>query len=173
MLHAKAEEVPLTHITSPEIRRIIKELSEALRGTSDGIGIAAPQLGYALRMFLASEEALKWEEAKKMEDAERKKKKWEHVVFINPVITKASRKKLDELEGCLSVPGTYGHVPRAEKVTIEAYNEKGEKFMRGATKLYARLMQHEVDHLNGMLFLSKATKLQKISKEERAQQTAS
>lgn len=165
MLHAKAAEVPVDSISTPEIQAIIKDMSEALRKTADGIGIAAPQIGYSLRIFLASEEALHWEETDKHEEEDRKKKKWEYYVFINPVITKTSRKKVVEAEGCLSVPGIYGRVDRAEKVSIEAYNEKGEKFSRGASRLYARVMQHEIDHLEGVLFLDRAKTLIKPKKD--------
>lgn len=139
-------------------------MAATLRSTPDGIGIAAPQIGYSLSMFLASEEALKWEEAAAMEKSTRKKKKWAYYTFINPHITKTSRTQTDEPEGCLSVPGTYGHVRRAEKVTITAYDETGKKFTRGASKLYARLMQHETDHLNGILFISKARDIRAVDK---------
>lgn len=139
-------------------------MSDTLRKAPDGIGIAAPQIGYGLRMFLASEEALRWQEAEKMPDEERKKKMWQHFVFINPVIVKISKKKTHGMEGCLSVPGKYGKVDRAEKVTVEAYGENGKKFRRGATQLFARVMQHEVDHLNGILFIEKAGELVDIQK---------
>lgn len=164
VLHERAAEVPVEAISSPKIQSIINEMSEALRKTPDGIGIAAPQIGYPLRIFLASEEALRWDETDQHEPEDRKKKKWEYYVFINPVIIKTSRRKIIEAEGCLSVPGVYGRVERAEKVSIEAYNEKGEKFTRGTSKLYARVMQHEVDHLEGVLFIERAKTLMRPKK---------
>lgn len=166
VLHTKTEAVPLAHISSPEIKRILREMAVALRATSDGIGIAAPQIGYSLSIFLASEEALKWEEAVAMDEKERKKKHWDYYTFINPVITKRSRTTREQPEGCLSVPGTYGTVRRAEKVTITAYDETGKKFTRGASKLYAQLMQHETDHLSGVLFISKARNLHAVDKSK-------
>jgi peptide deformylase len=165
VLHWRAEEVPAEEIPSGNIQQILKEMQGALSKTSEGIGIAAPQLGYSLRIFVASEEALRWEEARTMPEEERKKKKWEYYVFINPVIKKTSSKKIHELEGCLSIPKTYGIVERAEKVTVEAYNEKGGFFTRGTSRLYARLMQHEIDHLNGVLFIEKARDIRRIVPE--------
>ena len=162
VLTQKAHPVPLADITTPKIRQIIREMSEALAASPEGIGIAAPQIGYSLQIFLASEEALSIDESRKMTEKERKAKKWEHYVFINPIITNYSKKKHKDLEGCLSVPGKFGTVERSEKVTIEAYDAHGKKFRRGASKLYARLMQHDVDHLNGHLFIEKARGLVNI-----------
>ena len=72
-------------------------------------------------------------------------------IFINPKITKISKKKKTVKEGCLSVTGVFGVITRAEKVTVEAHNEKGEKITRGASGLLAQIFQHEMDHLNGIL----------------------
>ena len=164
VLHMPAEKVPIADIPGKKIQRIIQEMKEVLRKTADGIGLAAPQIGYSLQMYLASEEALWW---KKNHGDEVKKKNtentWDYYVFINPVLVKASRKKVSEAEGCLSVPGTYGAVERSEKVTVEAYDEHGNKFIRGTSSLYARVMQHEVDHLNGILFIAKAKNVKHIT----------
>ena len=166
ILQGVAYPVPIEDIGSAKIKTIIKRMSEALRNSADGIGIAAPQIGEPLQIFLASEEALKYDKAKEMEEDDRNQHHWEYYVFINPVITNYSRKKLREMEGCLSVPGKFGVVERSEKVTIEAYDEHGQKITRGASKLYARLMQHEVDHLSGHLFIEKAKDLVDIRKKK-------
>lgn len=171
VLHVRASEVQVEDISSKKIQRVIQEMKDVLRKTSDGIGIAAPQIGYSLRIFLASEEALCWKktddsihnaDSHKEKEIGEKKKEWEYYVFINPVIKKISQKKIFEVEGCLSVSGTYGRVSRAEKITVEAYNEKGLKFTRGTSGLYAKVMQHEIDHLNGILFIEKARNLKHI-----------
>ena len=93
---------------------------------------------------------------------DRKKKQWTYYTFINHIIRKSSKKKTSETEGCLSVPKTYGTVERSEKITVEAYDETGKKFQRGTSKLYARVMQHEIDHLNGILFIEKAKNIKNI-----------
>lgn len=162
VLHKHASEVPVEEISSKKIQRILSEMREALSSTEEGIGIAAPQVGYSLRIFLASEEALHWEKLRKIEAEERKKKQWVYYTFINPVIKHISKKKLRDTEGCLSVPGMYGTVDRSEKVMVEAYDEHGIKFERGTSRLYARVMQHEIDHLNGVLFIEKAKNIKKI-----------
>ena len=162
VLHTHAAEVPLNEITSKKIQHILKEMDAALRSTSDGIGLAAPQIGRSLQIFLASEEALRWNEFEDMPREERKKKEWAYYTFINPRIKHASKKKTRDTEGCLSVPKTYGAVERAEKVTVEAYDEHGKKFQRGTSGLYARVMQHEMDHLNGILFVEKAKNIKKL-----------
>lgn len=157
VLREQASEVPLEEITSPQIQRLIGDMDAALRRTEDGVGIAAPQIGVSRRVFLVSEEA-------KFIDSERTREKehqWEYHVYINPVITKLSKAKVSDVEGCLSVPGKYGVVPRPEKVEIEAYDETGRKFSRGASRFFARVLQHEMDHLNGTLFIDKATEMLK------------
>ena len=169
VLRAETKAVMLTEIGSPEINKIIKTMSRALSNAPDGIGIAAPQVGISLKIFLASEEALRAKTAtvKTETDQKETKKQWEHYVFINPKILKYSRKRAVSTEGCLSVPGLYGIVKRSEKVKIEAYDKYGKKFQMGAAGLFARLLQHEVDHLNGALFIDKAEKVVKIHNENK------
>lgn len=167
VLHKIAKEVPNKDIVSPRIQRIIHDMSDTLRASEDGIGIAAPQIGISLRIFLASEEALVIDKNVKhsvSNNAEGKKdqKEWQHLVFINPQLLKSSRKKINNSEGCLSVPRTFGTVPRAEKVKVAAYDEHGKKFERGASGLFARLLQHELDHLDGHLFLEKAREIHRV-----------
>lgn len=163
VLHQNASEVPVEEISSKKIQRILREMQETLSSTEEGIGIAAPQIGYSLRIFLASEEALRWDEAADIPKEERKKKQWAYYTFINPVIKNISKKKISDVEGCLSVPQKYGAVERAEKVSVEAYDEHGKKFQRGTTQLYARVMQHEIDHLDGILFIEKAKSIKHIT----------
>ena len=88
------------------------------------------------------------------------------LIFINPKITKVSKTKQLLEEGCLSVRYVYGKVSRPEKVTIEAYDEDGKKFSRGFSGLLAQIVQHENDHLNGILFTDKAIDIQEISRDE-------
>lgn len=174
ILHKIAKEVPIKDITSPRIQRILHDMSDTLRASDDGVGIAAPQIGVSLRIFVASEEALALDKknvgsskSDAMSDTkeEIKEKEWQHFVFINPKLLKASQKKFDDSEGCLSVPRVFGTVPRAEKVKVVAYDDHGKKFERGASGLFARLLQHELDHLDGHLFLEKARETHRIEKK--------
>ena len=88
------------------------------------------------------------------------------MIFINPKITKTSKEKQNLEEGCLSVRYFYGKVERPKKATIEWTNENGEKLSRGVSGLLAQIVQHENDHLDGILFTDKATELVEITPEE-------
>lgn len=158
VLRARAAAIPLSDITSVRVRSLISEMSEALAAASDGVGLAAPQVGESLRLFLVSEEAFAIDRGE-AHDETGKKKQWAHHVFINPVMKKFSRRKADMAEGCLSVPGRYGVVARNEKVFLEWFDERGEKHRRGFSKFAARVMQHELDHLEGVLILDRAKKM--------------
>ena len=107
-----------------------------------------------------------------MEELKKNKRAraWKQLVFINPRITKTSKKKNLLVEGCLSVSDPsgkliYGQVERFEKLTVEAYDASARKFTRGASELFAQVIQHELDHLNGALFTDKAKEIKKIDVE--------
>ena len=166
VLRETAKEIALTEIKTPKIKEILKKMTAALSKAQDGVALAAPQIGLPLRIFIVLKEYTENKTAKELKEIQEKKDektKTEIVTFINPKITKISKKKQTVKEGCLSVTGVFGIIARAEKVTVEAYNEKGEKFTRGASGLLAQIFQHEMDHLNGILFIDTATNLEKIS----------
>ena len=177
VLRQAAKEVPVEKIKTPKIQELILQIKETLRNTDDGVGLAAPQVGESLRIFLVSEEAEYVDNKKLLEGEERKtkdtltsqeqtkKRDWKHFVYINPVVKKISKSKIEYPEGCLSVPGQFGFVKRSEKITVEAYDETGKKFTRGASKFFARVIQHELDHLNGILFIDKVEKFIDMSSE--------
>ncbi|OHA46245.1 MAG: peptide deformylase [Candidatus Taylorbacteria bacterium RIFOXYD2_FULL_36_9] len=161
VLRKNAESVPLKEITSPKIKKIIADMKTALESQTDGVAIAAPQIGVPLRIFVVSKRAeIIIKELKDISEAEMKKMK--DLVYINPEIKKLSRTKVQLDEGCLSVRYLYGKVKRAEKVTITAYDENGEKFTRGVSGLLAQIFQHETDHLNGILFTDKAENIVEV-----------
>ena len=167
ILREKAVAVPVDEITSEKIRTIIADMAAAMAEQKDGIAIAAPQIGVSLQIFLVSNSLLRraLSEDGLTENSRRADEK-DILVFINPTIVKASRKKKEVEEGCLSVRWLYGKVSRATKVTIRAYNEKGEKKERGASDLLAQIFQHEIDHLNGVLFTDAAHEIWEMSEEE-------
>ena len=162
VLRETAQEISLTEIKTPKIRSILKKMTDALSTAKDGVALAAPQIGIPLRIFIVLKEYTENKTAQELKEIKEKKVKPEIVVFINPKITKISKKKQTSKEGCLSVMGIFGTVARAEKVTLEAYSEKGEKFSRGASGLLAQIFQHEMDHSNGILFTDTAVNLEKI-----------
>lgn len=143
-------------MASSGIKDIIKDMKEALSFTRDGIALAAPQIGKSIRLFVVSPKAFPEESAQK-----------EQLVYINPRIIKKSAKKVALEEGCLSVHRVFGIIKRHEKVTIEAYDENGKKFRRGASSLLAEIFQHETDHLDGILFIDSAKNLHELDTNTR------
>lgn len=119
------------------LRKVIRRMFE-LMYEANGIGLAANQVGLPFRFFVVNLNA-------------RPGNDDEELVFINPVITKPKGSLVGE-EGCLSLPGLYGNVHRPEKVTIEAFDLKGQGFKIELDDLQARVVQHEVDHLDGVMF---------------------
>ena len=147
VLRATAQEVPVEDITTQTIQEEIADMQEALAGESDGVAIAAPQIGISKRIFVVSGKVFReYEDDPMPKDA----------IFINPETIKVSKEKEWMDEGCLSVRPKYGKVERSLKATIRAYNEKGERIERGASGLLAQIFQHETDHLNGILFIDSA-----------------
>ena len=155
-LSTVASEVPLADITSPRIQKIIKNMRQALATQADGVGLAAPQIGVSLRIFIVSGKIFhpEWRRFEGLKSSEIPTP--DDLVFINPEIVKLSKKTKLLNEGCLSVRPYYGDVERSLNATVRAWNEKGEVFVRGASGLLAHIFQHEVDHLNGILFIDKA-----------------
>lgn len=145
VLRAKAQEIP--ELTD-EIKQFIKDLTYTMY-EEDGVGLAAPQVGKSWRIFVVDPY---WYREGHGKDPK---------VFINPVLKNFSGEEVGE-EGCLSVPGIYGKVPRAEKIVIEGLDENFQKVSIEATGFFARSLQHEFDHLEGILFIDKIPPLQRI-----------
>ncbi len=106
----------------------------------DGIGLAASQIGVLKRIIIIV-----------FND--------KIIILLNPVLSKKSWSKETDEEGCLSVPSVYGLVKRHQKIFVTAYNQEGEKIKFEASGLLARIIQHEVDHLDGVLFIDKLLKI--------------
>ncbi len=138
----------LSQIAAPinEFGNTLAELVERMAGTLDevgGIGLSAPQVGSSLRIALA-----------KLDDGAIS-------AFINPTITASARPGFVQ-ESCLSIPGVVGHVTRATMVTVSAQNVHGELFEMQLSGMPAVCLQHEIDHLNGVLFIDRLNVLQKL-----------
>ncbi len=154
ILRQKAKEVPVKEIKNKKIQSIIKRMAEILSAAEDGVALAGPQIGESLRIFIVKQPIL----GSKTSGADKKPP----LVFINPVLKKISQKKQLVNEGCLSTMKIYGVIKRAEKVKVTAYDENAKKFTRGASGLLAQIIQHEIDHLNGILFIDKAIRLERV-----------
>lgn len=133
VLGQMAREVDLEELGSPEIQSVIDDLVATLRSTT-GVGLAAPQIGESLRICVVDKPL---------------------TVLVNPVITPFGEEVDSSWEGCLSVPGMRGEVRRPQTVRVEAIGRRGQKIDALWTKFRAIVVQHEVDHLNGILYVSR------------------
>lgn len=134
-----------------------------------GVALAAPQVGEPLQLFIVSGKALARDKRNALDepedeegfDAEPPKElpPLPDQIYINPQLVKLSRGRTDKHEGCLSIRGKWGIVPRAEKMTVRAYDEEGRPFTRGTSGFLAHVIQHEMDHLEGILYIDKAKEL--------------
>ena len=122
-----------------EIRKLAEDMFETMEA-AEGVGLACPQVGKSIRMFVLT-----------ADDNVRR-------VFINPQIIKTSEEVGDYDEGCLSIPQVYETITRPLKVTVQALNENGKPFTLEADGLLARIIQHEYDHLDGILYIDRGDK---------------
>lgn len=152
VLRQKAEPVPRELFNTEELKRIIAHLSAALRETENGVAIAAPQIGIPYRIFVVAGFVIAGN-PRNLEDPD--------IPFINPTLTRKSIRTAWIDEGCLSVPHCYGKAKRSLKASVSAYDIQGKKFERGGTNLLAQIFQHEIDHLNGILFIDHAREVEK------------
>ena len=145
-------------ISSKFIQAIIKDLVNSMR-FHELVGMAAPQIGLDLRIFVT--EIRKTKTRKSIEKDPLR-------VYINPHIVSFSREKSVGYEGCGSVASSqlFGLVKRAQRVSVKAQNEQGEYFSLNAKGLLARVIQHELDHLDGIVFLDKVTDTKKLMDRE-------
>lgn len=163
ILRKIAKEVPLEEVKSAAIQNIIKKMKLAVSEREEAAAVAAPQIGQSLRIFVVSERALM--KPKDIPPKPEEKKEYGHIVFINPKILKKSRQQKILSEGCLSVENIYGAIKRSDKIKVEAYDENGKKFVKSGKGLFSQVIQHEMDHLDGILFTDKAIMLRKYDKQ--------
>ena len=177
ILRKIAKQVPIKNISTRKIKTIIRRMTKALDVEEDGVAIAAPQIGENLRIFVVSKKIFeiiadekrnletqtgKNSKRENLEDFKKEKPDYKDMVFINPEILKTSKEKMIVEEGCLSVRWLYGKVKRSEKTLVKAYDENGKLFTLGGSGLLSQAFQHEIDHLDGILFIDKATSLKEM-----------
>lgn len=174
-LRMVASAIPLDEIGSAHIRTLIEEMKHLLSKEKHGVALAASQVGEPIRLFIVSGAALSHGARTSPDepDADESEEAADgpllpDQVYINPEIVKMSRSKKDKHEGCLSIRGKWGMVPRAEKVTLRAYDEHGARINRGASGFLAHIFQHEMDHLDAILYTDKAKELYDDEKNEQS-----
>ena len=130
---------------TPEIHELIKDMIETMKD-AQGAGLAAPQVGESIQLVIFGVD-----KNERYPDAEEVP----FTVLINPVITPLTQEKEDDWEGCLSVPGMRGVVPRYKTINYKGFDQYGNEINRNAEGFHARVVQHECDHLIGILYPSR------------------
>ena len=148
-LKNKSSEVKLFDIN---LKKIVKDMFDTLNDSGNGIGLAAPQVGVKKRIVIVDL---------------KENNKSSPVIFINPVIVKESREREVNEEGCLSIQGYYAEVERAKEVDVEWYDLEGEKVTKTFSGLFSICIQHEIDHLDGILFIDYLSRLKRRRANEK------
>ena len=139
------------------LQKLIDDMFETLRA-APGVGLAAPQIGQSLRLVVVE-----------YADEEQENAKPKKYVLINPEIVKTSHETVMATEACLSLPNLAGDVERHESITVKAKNRYGKPMKITVRGWLARIFQHEIDHLNGVLYIDRATNMYDLTDEEMAE----
>ena len=139
ILRQKARELTREDILNPKFKKLMADMAETML-KKDGFGLAAPQINQSIRLVTVNNNG-------------------EIAVFLNPKILKKSWRKNIAEEGCLSIPNVFLPIKRHSAITLEFLNLAGDKQILKTKDLLARVLQHEIDHLDGILFIDKAEKI--------------
>jgi peptide deformylase len=150
VLRQKARQVQASEVKTAGFQKLIDDMCDTMEEYS-GIGLAAPQVHEDLRLFVAGY------------DNEEGDPAFPRIVLINPVITMVDPEVVEDWEGCLSIPEIRGKVPRAREIRVSALDRHGKKIEMKARNFIARVIQHETDHLDGVLFLDRMESLESLS----------
>jgi peptide deformylase len=140
VLRTRARELDPTEIRTAVFQKLVDDMIETMT-EYEGIGLAAPQVHEGVRLFVAGIDG-------KGDDLKV-------VPFINPVITPIGEERVEDWEGCLSIPDIRGKVPRAREIVVKALDRRGKPFELALKNFPARVVQHETDHLDGVLFFDR------------------
>ena len=154
MLRQRARSLSLAEIASQEIQNLIEAMRTCMR-EAPGVGLAAPQVGLSLQLAVIEDRAEYHTDVLANQLRERERLPVPFHVIINPTLTALTDEKVDFFEGCLSLPGFSALVSRARSVRVECLNEQGKKKAIEASGWYARILQHEIDHLHGGLYIDR------------------
>jgi peptide deformylase len=150
VLRGKSRAVDRRDIKGPVVQRLIDDLIETMT-EYQGVGLAAPQVHEGLRILVASL------------DAGDEGRTSEPVAIINPELSAVGSELVEDWEGCLSIPDIRGRVPRAREVVVRAFDRHGERVDLRAQDYAARIIQHETDHLDGILFLDRMRSFESLT----------
>jgi peptide deformylase len=148
VLRTKAKPIDRSQIKHPALQRLIDDMVETMI-EYHGVGLAAPQIHESVRVFVASIDPA----AAESERPENERP--EAMAIINPEITPVDGETIEDWEGCLSIPDIRGRVPRARSIKLRAFDRNGERLELRFRDFSARVVQHETDHLDGVLFFDR------------------
>jgi len=157
LLRAKARAVDRSEIRGADIQKLIDDMIATMREYR-GVGLAAPQVHEGLRLFVAD-----LDQAEGEEDDQGPTERNEPLVVINPEVAFVGREIVEDWEGCLSIPDVRGRVPRSRELTLRALDRRGGRIELRAHDFPARVIQHETDHLDGILFFDRMRSLESLT----------
>jgi peptide deformylase len=143
VLRAKARPLEKSEIRAVVVQKLIDDMIDTM-AEYHGVGLAAPQVHERLRIFVAA-----------LDDGDEDEGEAEPIALINPEITVVGADLIEDWEGCLSIPDVRGRVPRAREIKVRAYDRRGDRLELRAHDFPARVIQHETDHLDGVLFFDR------------------
>ena len=155
VLRARARALDASEIVSAGIQRLIDDMFETMR-EYQGVGLAAPQVHERLRLFVAGF-------ASAPEDEDEEQERVPRMALINPEITPVGGEVVEDWEGCLSIPDIRGRVPRAQQIVVRAFDRYAKRIELRASGFTARVIQHETDHLDGVLFFDRMKSLESLT----------
>jgi len=154
VLRQRARRLTLAEIQSREIRKLVDEMRETMR-SAPGVGLAAPQVDRSVQIAVIEDRQEYLKDATPEHLAERERRPLPFHVIINPQIVALGDVRKEFFEGCLSLAGFTAVVNRAYRVRVDCMDERGKAKQIEATGWYARILQHEIDHLDGTLYLDR------------------
>jgi peptide deformylase len=154
VLRQRARPLLEEEITLAETQHLILAMQETMRD-APGVGLAAPQVGLGLQLAVIEDRPEYAKDIAAERLAERERQVVPFQVLINPTIVERSEEQVEFFEGCLSLAGFSALVKRSRQVTVEYWDDRGEKRRLEAQGWYARILQHEIDHLNGRLYIDR------------------
>src|SRR3954447_20919383 len=166
VLRARAKTIDPADIKSPRIQQLIDDMFETMQEYS-GVGLAAPQVHQGVRLFVAGfpprRRPADAADGADDEDEADAGTAVPLMAIINPEITVLTEDLVQDWEGCLSIPDVRGRVPRAREIEVKAYDRKGRRVSLHARNFTARVIQHETDHLDGVLFFDRMESLETLT----------
>jgi peptide deformylase len=154
VLRARARAIEPAEISTPRIQQLIDDMFETMR-EYQGVGLAAPQVHQSLRLFVAG--------FPPDDEDDTRATRVPLMALINPEVLPVGQEIVEDWEGCLSIPDIRGRVPRAEQISVRAFDRKGKRLEMRAGGFTARVIQHETDHLNGVLFFDRMKSFESLT----------